>query len=83
MKKSAKLNPLAERPNLDWSKAVRGRYADRMKDGSNIVLLEPDVQAKFPTSEKVNRALRTLLEIERQTKAVVSAGGKTKKATAA
>lgn len=74
---------LAERPNLDWSKAVRGRYADRMKDGSNIVLLEPDVQARFPTSEKVNLALRALLEIERQTKAVMSDGQKQKRTTAA
>ena len=74
---------LAERPNLDWSKAVRGRYADRMKDGSNIVLLEPDVQAQFPTSEKVNRALRALLEIERQTKAAISTVKRPKRSAAA
>ena len=74
---------LAERPDLDWSKAVRGRHADRMQDGSNIVLLEPDVQAQFPTSEKVNRALRALLEIERQTKAVMTDGQKRKRTTAA
>ncbi len=65
---------LAERPNLDWSKAVRGRYADRMQDGSNVVLLEPDVRAQFPTFEKVHRALWTLLEFERLTKAAIISG---------
>jgi hypothetical protein len=29
MKKSKKPDPLAERPNLDWSKAVRGKYYER------------------------------------------------------
>ena len=70
--KKTNSDPLRERPDLDWSKAIRGRHADRMKDGSNIVLLEPDVQEHFPTSEKVNRALRALLEIERQTKSAIS-----------
>ncbi len=81
--KKTKSDPLAERPNLDWSKAVRGRYAERMKDGSNIVLLEPDVQERFPTYEKVNQALRTLLEIEQKAKSVVGKAGKSKRATAA
>jgi len=80
--KKTKSDPLAERPNLDWSKAIRGRYADRMKDGSNIVLLEPDVQERFPTSEKVNQALRTLLEIERKTKSVINKTSKSKHAAA-
>lgn len=81
--KKTKSDPLAERPNLDWSKAIRGRYADRMKDGSNIVMLEPDVQKRFPTSEKVNQALRALLEIERQTKSVISTSSKSKRTSAA
>jgi hypothetical protein len=80
--KKTKSDPLAERPNLDWSKAVRGRYAERMKNGSNIVLLEPDVLERFPTSEKVNQALRTLLEIERKTKSVITKASKSKHAAA-
>lgn len=80
--KKTKSDPLAERPNLDWSKAVRGRYAERMKAGSNIVLLEPDVQERFPTSEKVNQALRALLEIERKTKSVITKASKSKHAAA-
>lgn len=54
-----------------------------MKDGSNIVLLEPDVQEHFPTSEKVNHALRALLEIERQAKSAISTAQKPKRTAAA
>jgi hypothetical protein len=77
MKKTVS-DPLAERPNLDWSKAVRGKYADRMKEGSNIVLLDSDLTKVFPDSPSVNRALRALLEIERQAKAGVAAPAKRK-----
>jgi len=80
--KKTKTDPLAERPNLDWSKAVRGRYAEQMKEGSNIVLLEPDVYERFPTSEKVNQALRALLEIERKTKSVITKASKSRHAAA-
>jgi len=40
---------------------VRGRYARRVSEGTNIVLLDPEVAAAFPTSEAVNEALRGLL----------------------
>jgi hypothetical protein len=60
MKKSPELDPLAPRPNLDFSKAVRGKYYDRMQAGTNIVLIAPDLLDTFPDSESVNEALRTL-----------------------
>ena len=41
---------------------VRGRYAQRLAHGSNIVRLAPDVAAAFPTEAAVNEALRLLLE---------------------
>lgn len=41
----------------------RGRYADRVKEGSNIVRLDPDVAEAFPDSQSVNDALRSLLRI--------------------
>jgi len=41
---------------------VRGKYAQRLAQGSNIVRLAPDVAAAFPTEEAVNEALRLLLE---------------------
>ena len=46
----------------DFSDGVRGKYAQRYAEGSNIVVLEPDVAAAFPTSEIVNKALRGLVQ---------------------
>lgn len=39
---------------------VRGKYYDRAKAGTNLVLIEPDLTNLFPDSESVNRALRLL-----------------------
>ena len=38
-----------------------GKYAERCAEGTNIVLLEPDVAQAFPNSVEVNKALRKLL----------------------
>lgn len=57
-KKSTKLDPLRERPDLDFSKGVRGKYYQRMQEGTNIVLLAPDLMDAFPDSDAVNDALR-------------------------
>lgn len=46
------------RPQYDFSKGVRGKYASRYREGSNVVVLEPDVAANFKTSDAVNEALR-------------------------
>lgn len=58
------------RPEYDLSKlkgGVRGKYAQRYKEGTNLVLLEPEVAEAFPDDESVNKALRLLMEIsERQ-----------------
>ena len=43
---------------FDLSKAVRGKYYDRMQEGTNIVLLAPDLMEAFPDSDAVNDALR-------------------------
>jgi hypothetical protein len=42
---------------------VRGKYVKRLRSGSNLVLLEPDVAAAFPTDAAVNKALRAALEV--------------------
>jgi hypothetical protein len=60
MKKATELDPLAPRPNLDFSKGVRGKYFDRMQEGTNLVLIAPDLLDTFPDSASVNRALRSL-----------------------
>ncbi|MBA7621165.1 hypothetical protein ES703_28523 [subsurface metagenome] len=54
--------------NFDYSKAVRGKYYKRlMEEGSNIVVLEPDVAKAFHDSASVNEALRSLLDLTRST----------------
>lgn len=50
------------RDEYDFSRGVRGKYAARYAEGTNLVLLAPDVAAEFPTSDAVNAALRELLE---------------------
>lgn len=56
-------------PHYDFSKGVRGKYVQRLAAGSNVVVLAPDVAARFPDSDAVNEALRALVHIaERQVK---------------
>ncbi|MCH8273729.1 MAG: hypothetical protein IH851_02980 [Armatimonadetes bacterium] len=56
------------RPEYDFGKGERGKYAGRFADGSNVVVLEPDVAEFFPDSKSVNEALRHLAEIIRRQK---------------
>ena len=54
------------RPEYDLSQLkgkVRGKYVDRYRAGTNLVLLESDVQAAFPDAEAVNEALRMLMKV--------------------
>ena len=51
---------------LDWSKAERGKYAKRYSEGTNVVLIEPDLTDVFPNADSVNQALRALAVIIRQ-----------------
>jgi hypothetical protein len=56
------------RAEYDFSGGVRGKHAARFAAGSNVVLLEPDVAAEFPTAEDVNETLRAIIEILRRRK---------------
>jgi hypothetical protein len=60
MKKAPELDPLAERPDLDFSMGVRGEYYARMQEGTNVVLIAPDLLDTFPDSDAANEALRSL-----------------------
>jgi hypothetical protein len=54
------------RPEYDLSKLknrVRGKYAERYKAGTNLVLLAPDVARAFPDAASVNEALRMLMRV--------------------
>ena len=42
---------------------VQGKYADRYREGANLVLLEHDVAESFPTDKAVNEALRLVIQL--------------------
>ena len=44
---------------------ARGKYATRYREGTNVVLIDPDLQKIFPDSDSVNRALRDYLSTKR------------------
>lgn len=46
---------------------VRGKYAKRMRESSNIVVLKPEVAQAFPNEDAVNRALLSLIELAQKT----------------
>ena len=67
-------------PEYDFASmkgGVRGKYVVRLRRGSNIVLLEPEIAAAFPSDAAVNEALRGVLNT---TKAVRRIGGLSNKA---
>lgn len=47
----------------DFSKGVRGKYAKRYAEGTNVVFLDPDVAEYFPDQKSVNASLRCLISI--------------------
>ena len=49
----------------DFGPMVRGKYAARLKESSNIVVLDPEIAEAFPNTKAVNDALRGLLELAR------------------
>ncbi|HEY9628720.1 MAG TPA: hypothetical protein V6C84_15580 [Coleofasciculaceae cyanobacterium] len=54
------------RSEYDFSQmqeAVRGKYVERYRAGTNLVLLDPDVAQAFPNDAAVNEALRLLIQV--------------------
>ena len=47
----------------DFSGGVRGKYADRFAEGSNVVVIDPDIAEYFPDHDSVNDTLRSLVSI--------------------
>lgn len=47
----------------DFGKLERGKYYERIKASSNVVVLDREVAAVFPNSESVNKALHSLVEV--------------------
>ena len=51
------------RAAYDFSKGVRGKHAMQYAAGTNVVVIEPDVAAEFPTAEEVNETLRAVAQL--------------------
>jgi hypothetical protein len=63
------------RPEYDETllkNGVRGKYVERYRTGTNLVLLAPDVAKAFPTAEAVNEALRLLMKVAQQSRAITN-----------
>lgn len=57
------------RPEYDFSQLkgrVRGKYVERYREGTNLVLLAPDVAEAFPDADSVNEALRSLMRVTKE-----------------
>jgi hypothetical protein len=67
MKKAAPKSAEADiRREYDFSGGVRGKYAIRYAQGSNVIVIAPDVAKVFPDAEAVNSSLRALAGIIRR-----------------
>jgi len=71
----------AEYKRSDFPKGlVRGKYAERLRESSNIVVLEPEVARAFPNQEAVNKALLSLIQIaEKATRQTSPSTGRARK----
>jgi hypothetical protein len=68
---------LRQEYDFDYSKAVRGKYYNRLLDeGANIVVLDPDIAKAFQDSASVNMALRSLLDLTRSTQRLTRRSGR-------
>ena len=70
--------------NFDYSKGVRGKYYKRiLREGANVVVLEPDIAKAFPNSAAVNDALRVVLEASQAVQRVTTRSSRTARKRAA
>ena len=61
MKKMRKNSDMLE--EYDFSKGIKGKYANKYREGTNVVVIDPDVAKFFHDHDSVNEALRSLTEI--------------------
>jgi hypothetical protein len=75
-KKQVQQDEMRDEYDFDYSTAVRGKYYRRLlKEGTNVVVLEPDVAKAFRSSAAVNEALRSLLKMSEETKRLTTRSG--------
>ncbi len=68
MRTKTKEETIAElRPEYDLGRllktGVRGKYVERYRQGTNLILLDPDVAEAFPNGTSVNEALRLVIRL--------------------
>ncbi len=81
-KKTSQDIPVLKREQLGTG--VRGKYFQQYASDSNVVVLKPDIQKAFPTSEAVNKALASMLAFSENTqKLAARPTGRTTKRRAA
>ncbi len=87
MKKPSISKAKGEKPELtreQLGKGVRGKYFDAFTRGSNVVVLKPEPQKAFPTSEAVNKELASVVAFAEEAKSLTTrAAGKASKRRAA
>lgn len=52
----------------DFSKCIQGKYAKRYEEGTNAVVIEPDIAKFFLDHDSVNQTLRAIAEIIKKQK---------------
>jgi len=62
----------AEYRRSDFGHLARGKYAARIAEETNIVVIEPEVAEVFPNDEAVNQALRGLIDVAATTARLTS-----------
>jgi hypothetical protein len=65
MRRESKPDADEMRPEYDIRGGVRRKYSERYRQGTNVILLEPDVAAVLHDLESVNRALRIIIDVAR------------------
>ncbi len=70
-------NDIPELKRDELGKGVRGKYLKHFLRGSNVVVLQPEIQKVFPTSEAVNKALASMLAFAQETQGLTSRSGRT------
>ncbi len=55
-------------PEYDFSSGIRGKYARKFAEGTNIIILAPDVVKDFPDSNSVNETLRAISKIAKRSR---------------
>ena len=72
MKKAKKRPPdelQSEYKRSDFGVLTRGKYAERLRTSSNVVVLDPELADLFPNGASVNAALRSLAKIAKRASA--------------